>query len=111
MKTNAYKKDSDTDTEGYDGKPGIPTTNTDIEKDYEAGNDTQEVTSFGNEPISVKNSRDLNEDNILARDGYDNTGTQGKDSLHDDAYPHTDEIATKESAESRTGSSSEDFEI
>ena len=108
MKTTPYRKNSD--TEGYDGKPGIPTSKTDVEKTYEGGNDTQKVTSFGNEPIATKNNRHLTEDNIVARDGFDNTGTQGKDSLSDDAYPQTDEIETKESAQGNTGSATRDFE-
>lgn len=107
MKTNVYKKD--VEVEGYRGEEGSPKEKTDVEKAYEAGNDTNEVTSFGNEPLEVKNSRGLNEDTIKAKDGFDNTGTQGKDSLHDDAYPHKDGIETKQSAESETGSSSNDF--
>jgi len=42
------------------------------------------------------------------RDGYDNTGTQGYDSLKDDGYTGTGNPATK-GHEDGTGSSSEDF--
>lgn len=107
MKISAYRKDPH--LEGYDGKEGSPEKETAVERASKKGNDTNTVTSFGNETLKAKNSRGLNEDNIFAKDGFDNTGTQGKDSLHDDAYPHKDGMETKESAESMTGSSSKDF--
>ena len=107
MKINAYRKDPH--VEGYDGKKGSPEKKTAIEQAYDKGNDTNTVTSFGNETLKTKNLRDLNEEDIFARDGLDNTGTQGKDSLQDDAYPHKDTIETKESAASKMGSSSGDF--
>ena len=43
-----------------------------------------------------------------ARDGYDNTGTQGYDSLKDDGYTGTGNEPT-DGHEDGTGSSSEDF--
>ncbi|MET4080808.1 hypothetical protein ABIB40_000752 [Pedobacter sp. UYP30] len=119
MKISTYRKDPH--LEGYDGKEGSPEKKTTVEsvenvqsvdgvnKASEKGNDANTVTSFGNKTLKAKNSRGLNENNILAKDGFDNTGTQGKDSLHDDAYPHKDGMETKESAESNTGSSSKDF--
>lgn len=107
MKINAYRKDPH--VEGYDGKKGSPEKKTVIEQAYEKGNDTSTVTSFGNETIKTKNLRNLNEEDIFARDGLDNTGTQGKDSLQDDAYPPKDAIEIKEGAASKTESSSEDF--
>lgn len=109
MKISAYRKDPH--LEGYDGKDGLAEEKTDVEKAYEKGNDTNLVTSFGNQPLKSENKGGLNQDKISIRDGFDNTGTQGKDSLHDDAYPHKDGMETKESAESKTGSSSNDFKI
>lgn len=107
MKINAYRKDPH--VEGYDGKKGSPEKKTAIELAYEKGNDSNTVTSFGNETLKTKNLRNINEEDILARDGLDNTGTQGKDSLQDDAYPHREAIKTKKRATNNTGSSSEDF--
>ncbi|MDQ8003449.1 MAG: hypothetical protein REI64_01540 [Pedobacter sp.] len=48
---------------------------------------------------------------IKPRDGYDNTGTQGYDSLTDDAYTGSSDKPNQYPNEdqSRTGSSSEDF--
>jgi hypothetical protein len=48
---------------------------------------------------------------ITPRDGYDNTGTQGYDSLTDDAFTGSSPKSSAHSSEtaSRTGSSSEDF--
>lgn len=45
------------------------------------------------------------------RDGLDNTGTQGKDSLSDDAYTGSSKKPDEhpDDTESHTGSSSEDF--
>ncbi|MGY3053931.1 hypothetical protein ACVWYG_002133 [Pedobacter sp. UYEF25] len=107
MKVSAYRKDPH--LEGYDGKEGSHVQASGLKKASNKGNESKVVTSFGNEPLKTKNQRGLNEDNISAKDGLDNTGTQGKDSLHDDAYPHKDDLETKESAESNTGSSSKDF--
>lgn len=46
---------------------------------------------------------------ISPRDGLDNTGTQGKDSLSDDGFAGTSPKADDGDSESHTGSSSEDF--
>lgn len=51
---------------------------------------------------------------VQPRDGLDNTGTQGYDSLSDDAFTGSSEKADadpddSENSESRTGSSSDDF--
>jgi hypothetical protein len=43
------------------------------------------------------------------RDGLDNTGTQGKDSLKDDGYTGSAEKPSTKGNEDGTGSSSEDF--
>lgn len=43
------------------------------------------------------------------RDGLDNTGTQGADSLKDDGYVGSTEKQAEEGHEDGTGSSSEDF--
>ena len=45
------------------------------------------------------------------RDGYDNTGTQGYDSLKDDGYTGQSEKDTDDGHEDGTGSSSEDFTL
>jgi hypothetical protein len=49
---------------------------------------------------------------VSPRDGKDNTGTQGYDSLSDDAYTGTSDKPDEhpEDHESHTGSSSEDFD-
>ncbi|WP_449437131.1 hypothetical protein [Pedobacter steynii] len=49
---------------------------------------------------------------VSPRDGLDNTGTQGYDSLSDDAYTGSSDKPDEnpEDDESHTGSSSEDFE-
>jgi len=44
------------------------------------------------------------------RDGLDNTGTQGADSLKDDGYVGSTGKKVDESEEDGTGSSSEDFD-
>lgn len=109
MKTNAYNKEEH--IEGYVGSDKKPTEKSDVQKEYEKGNDGNEVTSFGKETIAAVNSEKLTQgNNINARDGFDNTGTQGKDSLSDDTYNSKDKNPTIESAESHTGSSSKDFE-
>ncbi len=43
------------------------------------------------------------------RDGFDNTGTQGYDSLKDDGYAGSTERPANDGHEDGTGSSSEDF--
>lgn len=43
------------------------------------------------------------------RDGLDNTGTQGYDSLKDDGYTGSGKENTEDEHEDGTGSSSEDF--
>ncbi len=48
-------------------------------------------------------------DPATARDGFDNTGTQGYDSLSDEGYIGTAGDVVKGNPQSRTGSSSEDF--
>lgn len=106
MKTSIYNQDEH--TEGYFGK-GNTEKKSDVQKAYEEGNDGNEVTAFGRAPIAEENANGFNEDNIKARDGYDNSGTQGLDSLSDDTYNSTDTQHTLESAASKTGSSSEDF--
>jgi len=45
------------------------------------------------------------------RDGYDNTGTQGYDSLKDDAYTGSSTKDVDDGHEDGTGSSSEDFTV
>lgn len=44
------------------------------------------------------------------RDGLDNTGTQGADSLKDDGYVGSTDKKVDDSYEDGTGSSSEDFD-
>jgi hypothetical protein len=44
------------------------------------------------------------------RDGLDNTGTQGADSLKDDGYVGSTDKKVEDSHEDGTGSSSEDFD-
>ena len=103
MKTSVYRKEEH--TEGYIGK-GVSVDKSDVQKEYEKGNEGNEVTSFGKASVST----DSIEGNPKAKDGLDNTGTQGKDSLSDDTYNSPDKIHTTESAASGTGSSSDDFE-
>lgn len=106
MKTSIYNKAEH--IEGYVGDKDKQVEKTDVQKAYEKGNDTNEVTSYGKDPIAEKNLKNK-EDKITARDGFDNTGTQGADSLSDDAYNSADKHPNVESASSYTGSSSEDF--
>ncbi|KLT66128.1 hypothetical protein [Pedobacter sp. BMA] len=101
MKTSVYNKDEH--LEGYVNNGKRDEAKSDVQKAYETGNDSDEVNSFGKDPSQ------LIEGNKAARDGYDNSGTQGKDSLSDDAYNSEDQHPTVESAESHTGSSSDDF--
>lgn len=106
MKTSIYNKEEH--IEGYVGSGENNEQKSEVQKQYEAGNDGNEVTSFGKETIEQANADRLQQP-ITARDGLDNTGTQGKDSLSDDAYNSPDKDPTIESAESHTGSSSKDF--
>ncbi|WP_316804842.1 hypothetical protein [Pedobacter nototheniae] len=106
MKTSIYNKAEH--TEGYVGNNEKHVEKTDVQKAYEKGNDTNEVTSYGKDPIAEKNQKNK-ENKSTARDGYDNTGTQGADSLSDDAYNSPDKHPDVESASSHTGSSSDDF--
>lgn len=107
MKTNIYNKEEH--IEGYVGSDEKESQKSAVQKKYEAGNEGNEVTSYGKETIAQANS-DKIKGTITAKDGFDNTGTQGKDSLSDDAYNSADKHPTIESAESHTGSSSKDFE-
>ena len=106
MKTSIYNKDEH--TEGYIGN-GNTDQKSDVQKAYEKGNEGNDVTAFGQAPIAEDNSNDIIAGNINARDGFDNSGTQGRDSLSDDTYNSTNEQHTVESAASETGSSSDDF--
>ncbi|WP_316799873.1 hypothetical protein [Pedobacter frigidisoli] len=101
MKTSAYNKEEH--LEGYVGNGAEKSEPSDVQKAYEAGNDTNKVNSFGKDPDQMIAG------NAAARDGYDNSGTQGRDSLSDDAYHSEDHHPTVESAESHTGSSGDDF--
>lgn len=82
MKTNIYNKKEH--IEGYTGPEGKNILKTDVQKQYDAGNDVNEVKPYG------KESNNLIKGNVSARDGYDNSGTQGKDSLSDDSYKNKD---------------------
>jgi len=101
MKTSIYNKEDH--TEGYVETGSDEGAKSDVQKAYESKNDTNEVTAFGKEPS------ELIAGNREAKDGMDNSGTQGKDSLSDDSYNSTDEDATVESAASGTGSAGKDF--
>ncbi|WP_293788509.1 hypothetical protein [uncultured Pedobacter sp.] len=101
MKTSIYNKKEH--MEGYVGSGDEQSEKSDVQKALEQANDTNIVTSYGKEP------GELIKGNPSARDGRDNSGTQGKDSLSDDAYNSVDKNPTLKSAESHTGSSSEDF--
>lgn len=108
MKTSIYNKQEH--LEGFVGNVEEAKHKSDVQKAYEKGNDGDEVTSFGKEPISkIAATKIASGGKITARDGLDNTGTQGADSLSDDAYNSKDKNPTIESAASGTGSSSEDF--
>jgi len=108
MKTSVYNKDEH--LEGYVGSGDESSNKSDVQKEYEKGNDGNEVTSFGKEPVAESTANKFSPNHMVeAKDGLDNTGTQGKDSLSDDAYNSSDKNPTVESAESHTGSSSEDF--
>ncbi|QPH41435.1 hypothetical protein [Pedobacter endophyticus] len=101
MKTSIYNKADH--TEGYIETGSDNGVKSDVQKAYETQNDTNEVTAFGKEPS------ELIEGNRKAKDGLDNSGTQGKDSLSDDSYTNTGKNATVESAASGTGSAGKDF--
>jgi hypothetical protein len=69
------------------------------------------VMSKKNESTGIKKETEISPATVPPRDGLDNTGTQGYDSLTDDAFTGT---STKPSEhpgehESGTGSSSDDF--
>ena len=109
MKTSIYNKEEH--LEGFVGNANEAKEKSDVQKAYEAGNNGNEVTSFGKEPISEIAARKIaTGDKVIAKDGLDNTGTQGADSLSDDAYNSKDKNPTIKSAESGTGSSSKDFD-
>jgi hypothetical protein len=101
MKTSIYNKEEH--IEGYVGSGEEQSAKSDVQKAFEDSNDTNVVTAYGKEPS------ELIKGNPSAKDGFDNSGTQGKDSLSDDAYNSADDGPTLKSAESHTGSSSEDF--
>lgn len=108
MKTSIYNKEEH--LEGYVGTGEKPDEKSDVQKQYEKGNEGNEVTSFGKETISKMNEgKKAMNGEVKIRDGFDNTGTQGKDSLSDDSYNSKDKNPTIDSADSGTGSSSEDF--
>lgn len=109
MKTSIYNKEEH--IEGYVGSGEQNLKTSELQKEHGAGNEGNEVTSFGKESIANKNAGDLKRGKglVFAKDGLDNTGTQGKDSLSDDAYNSEDRNPTLKSAESHTGSSSDDF--
>ncbi|KIA94288.1 hypothetical protein OC25_10215 [Pedobacter kyungheensis] len=107
MKTSIYNKAEH--LEGYIGKEGNSEEKSEVQKAYEAGNEGNEVTSFGRDTIAKYNAETMHLDKTTPRDGLDNTGTQGADSLSDDAYNSADKHPTLKSAESHTGSSSDDF--
>jgi hypothetical protein len=76
MKTNIYNNKEH--TEGYTGP-----------EDKNVKNPTDNVleTTNNNKVVSYgKEEENMIKGNVLARDGYDNSGTQGKDSLSDDTY-------------------------
>lgn len=101
MKTSIYNKEEH--SEGYVGPDKQQEEKSDVQKAFEAGNNVNQVTAYGKEPS------ELIKGNPEAKDGLDNSGTQGRDSLSDDAYNSADTHPTIKSAESHTGSSSEDF--
>lgn len=107
MKTSIYNKKEHLG--GYVGPDENSEEKSEVQKAYESGNEGNEVTSFGKETIARYNAETSHSDKTKARDGFDNTGTQGADSLSDDAYNSPDQHPTVKSAESHTGSSSEDF--
>ena len=59
----------------------------------------------------MKKEQENNTEPVKPRDGLDNTGTQGYDSLSDDAYTGSSEKPSENptETESRTGSRSSDF--
>lgn len=101
MKTSIYNKEEH--SEGYVKTGGEKDQKSDVQKEFEKANNINEVTAYGKEPST------LIKGNPLAKDGFDNSGTQGKDSLSDDSYNSLDKHPTNQSAASHTGSSSDDF--
>lgn len=103
MKTSVY--DNKEHLEGYVGTGAQKEKDKSaVQKKYDKLNDTNEVTSYGHEISTTPHIA-----NFEARDGYDNSGTQGKDSLSDDSYHSKDLKPTVKSGASGTGSSTEDF--
>lgn len=103
MKTSVYDKKEH--LEGYVGTGAQKDKDKSaVQKQYEKLNETNEVTSYGHEASTKPHIANFN-----ARDGYDNSGTQGKDSLSDDSYHSEDHKPTVKSGASHTGSSLTDF--
>jgi len=105
MKTSIYNKSKH--LEGYVEQAEQNKQKTDVQKEYEKGNNGNEVTAFGRDTVANENAEWPKK--IIAKDGMDNSGTQGKDSLSDDTYNSRNTQNTVENSESGTGSSSEDF--
>lgn len=60
----------------------------------------------------MNEKKEISPKTVAPRDGYDNTGTQGKDSLSDDAFTGSSKKPSAnagEDEESGTGSKGEDF--
>ncbi|WP_113652614.1 hypothetical protein [Pedobacter namyangjuensis] len=59
----------------------------------------------------MSKKKEISKDNVAPRDGYDNTGTQGKDSLSDDSFTGSSKKPAEQNgnSESGTGSSSKSF--
>lgn len=60
----------------------------------------------------MNKKKEISPKTVAPRDGYDNTGTQGKDSLSDDAFTGSSKKTSAnagEDEESGTGSKGEDF--
>lgn len=55
--------------------------------------------------------KEISPETVKPRDGYDNTGTQGYDSLSDDAFKGSSDTPDSDSGTEKkgTGSSSKDF--
>ncbi len=101
MKTNTYNKTEH--VEGYVGSGKNHEPKSDVQKDYERGNEGNEVPIFGKESLP-----DSIVGNPNARDGFDNTGTQGKDSLSDDPYVGLNLEQTVKGEEGKTDPSPDD---
>lgn len=59
----------------------------------------------------MSKKKEISPETVKPRDGYDNTGTQGYDSLSDDAFTGSSDKPKENpnETESGTGSSSKDF--